>query len=134
MNITRKYRPLPPSFHILTDHSRPGGRGMQGFLDRFFLLGCARFDLLCANSCAPHNSITMETFTAAHCITAKIHRNKHIPRREEELGGSPNWPGVGDRGGQRWLFPPPPAVNRITEMNENITFPRTSYVLGKYIC
>ena len=41
--------------------------------------GCPRFSLICANSCAPYKSITMETFPPARCKTAKIHRNEHTP-------------------------------------------------------
>ena len=45
-------------------------------------LGCARFSLICANSCAPYNSITMETPTPANCKSAKIHQNEHTPGTE----------------------------------------------------
>ena len=41
--------------------------------------GCTRFGFVCANSCAPHIVIAVETFKLARCKTAKIHRNEHIP-------------------------------------------------------
>ena len=40
---------------------------------------CARFGLICANSCTSHNRIAMEIFTPARCKTVKIHQNEHTP-------------------------------------------------------
>ena len=64
---------------------------LSGGCTPLFCPGVCSFSLICANSCVPYNSITMETFTPACCKTAKIHRNSTPQRVPQDRTSDRTW-------------------------------------------